>query len=419
MTAIDSAAMANPAAESNAPGSATRVVSRVVSIDIVRGITMAVMIFVNALSSVPGLPWWTYHAHAEEDVMTYVDMVFPFFLFIVGMSLPLSVEQRLKRNPSMAALWLHVVLRAASLVGLGLILANAEKADPVRMGMSGNLWALLGLVCAALYLNVYPPSKRYPAYAKILRGIGLCGVFLLFAIFRRATPSGQVAWIDPSYPEILGLIGFSYLAAAALYVPSRRWKWAPSFWFVAMLGLCIASTAKVMNWPGKLPIYFWPFSNGAMVCLVMAGAVTSQIFLGNGKRPAPARAMAIASGFAVLALAAGWICIPLGISKIRATPTWSLWSIAASVLLFTLLYWICDVKRFTSWAFLVRPAGANTLLTYLLPDLWYFLFATLGVTYLDTHLSLGWPAVLKTVAFTILMLTIAWALTKAKVRLQL
>ncbi len=77
---------------------------RVVSIDIFRGVTMAVMIFVNALSDVRGLPWWTYHAHAEEDVMTYVDMVFPFFLFIIGMSLPLSITRRLRRNPSMPSL---------------------------------------------------------------------------------------------------------------------------------------------------------------------------------------------------------------------------------------------------------------------------------------------------------------------------
>ena len=115
-----------------------------VSIDIFRGLTIAVMIFVNELAEVRGLPWWTYHAHANQDVMTYVDMVFPFFLFIVGMSMPLSVEQRLKRNPSMAKLWLHVIVRSLSLLVLGLILANAEKADGARMGMSGNVWGLLG-----------------------------------------------------------------------------------------------------------------------------------------------------------------------------------------------------------------------------------------------------------------------------------
>src|SRR5580658_11386761 len=129
---------------------------RIVSIDIFRGLTMAVMIFVNALPEEPALPWWTHHAHAEQDLMTYVDMVFPFFLFIVGMSMPLSVAQRLKRNPSQGALWLHVALRCVSLLVLGLILANAEKADPARMGMSGSLWGLLGLVSCALLLNVYP-----------------------------------------------------------------------------------------------------------------------------------------------------------------------------------------------------------------------------------------------------------------------
>jgi hypothetical protein len=52
---------------------------RVASIDIFRGLAMMVMIFVNDLAEVHGLPWWTYHAHAQQDVMTYVDVVFPFF----------------------------------------------------------------------------------------------------------------------------------------------------------------------------------------------------------------------------------------------------------------------------------------------------------------------------------------------------
>jgi hypothetical protein len=59
------------------------------------------------------------------------------------------------------------------------------------------------------------------------------------------------------------------------------------------------------------------------------------------------------------------------------------------------------------------------LLTYLLPDLWYFFFASLGVTYLDTHMNLGWPGVVKTILFTLLILMLASTLTKAKLRLQL
>jgi predicted acyltransferase len=122
---------------------------------------MAVMIFVNALAEVRGLPWWTSHAHAWEDRMTYVDMVFPFFLFAAGMSMPLAVTQRLKRNPSTVALCLHILSRVLGLLVLGFILANAEKADPAKMMIRGGPWALLGLLCMMLFLNVYPRWERF------------------------------------------------------------------------------------------------------------------------------------------------------------------------------------------------------------------------------------------------------------------
>jgi predicted acyltransferase len=391
---------------------------RVVSIDIFRGLTMAVMIFVNQLADVRGLPWWTYHAYAQEDVMTYVDMVFPFFLFIVGMSMPLSVAQRLKRNPSLSALWLHVFLRMLGLLVLGLILANAEKCDPARMPISGGVWALLALLCAGLYLNVYGKSDRFPAYSRVLRFIGLFGVIALFAIFRRATPDGHSAWIDFSYPEILGLIALSYLAAAILYIPTRRWVWMQPVWFVLLVSLCVFSTAKILVFPDRIPLYVWPFGNGAMACIIMAGVVTSSIFIGHGSKRTPRRAMAIAACFSLIVFAAGRVLTPLGISKIRATPTWSLYSIGAAVLVFALLYWVCDVKQWTGWAFLARPAGENTLTTYLLPDLWFFLSISLGIKFLNTHFVAGWPAVVKTIVFTFLILGVAWGLTKSKVRLQ-
>jgi heparan-alpha-glucosaminide N-acetyltransferase len=392
---------------------------RVVSIDTFRGLTMAVMIFVNELDSVRGLPWWTHHAPGNVDVMTYVDMVFPFFLFIVGMSLPLSITQRLKRNSSVLALWGHIVVRVLGLIALGLILANAEKADAARMGISGSTWALLGLISVALYLNVYVESERYAAYSRILRLLGLVGVIVLYAVFRRTTHDGHAGWIDGSYPEILGLIGYTYLAVAILYIPTRRWVWASSVWFVLLVALCVLSTGRMITFPDRVPLYFWPFGNGSMGCIVMAGVITSSMFLGTERRPSPHRAMLLAVGFGLVILAAGRALTPFGISKIRATPTWSLYSIGASILLFTLLYWICDVKEWTKWALPVRAAGSNTLLTYLLPDLWYFLMASLGVTYLDTHLNFGWHGVVKTLISTFFILALATGFTKAKVRLQL
>jgi predicted acyltransferase len=155
-----------------------------------------------------------------------------------------------------------------------------------------------------------------------------------------------------------------------------------------------------------------------MACIIMAGVVTSSIFLGPRAGTNPGRAMAIAAGGAVLMLVAGFLLTPLGISKIRATPTWSLYSVGAAMLLFTLLYWLCDIKGWTRWAFFVHPAGSNTLTTYLLPDLWYFISVGLGLTFYDTHFPLGNPAVVKTVVFTLFILAIAGVLTRLRVRLQ-
>jgi len=408
-------AAVSPAA-SQASGAST---SRVVSIDIFRGVTMAVMIFVNEVAEVRGLPWWTNHAHAWEDRMTYVDMVFPFFLFAAGLSMPLAVAQRLKRNSSMVALSLHIVSRTLGLLVLGFILANAEKADPAKMPLSGASWAFLGLICMMLYLNIYPRWERFPAYATVLRTVGLAGTAVLLGLFRRTPSGGQTAWLDPSYPEILGLIAYTYLAVAFLYLLTRRWKWAPALWFVLLVALCASSTARLVAFPNRLPLYFWPFGNGAMACIMMAGVVTSILFLGAGKRPSPRLSLTMAAGFALLTFIAGAVLTPLGISKIRATPTWSLYSAGAAVLLFIGLFWLCDLKRWTGWTIPVRSAGCNTLLTYLLPDLWYFFFVSAGITFLDSHWNAGAPGVIKALVFTAIILALSALLTRSKVRLQL
>ena len=393
--------------------------ARIASIDIFRGLTMAVMIFVNELADVRGLPWWTYHAKGNWDVMTYVDMVYPFFLFIVGLAIPLAIRARLKKNPSTPALWLHIVLRSVSLIVLGLILANADKVDAVRTHLKGDAWGLLGLLGGVLFWNVYGDSKRYATLFRVLRITGLVLLVAMYAIFRRSTGGGHVGWIDGSYPEILGLIGYTYLSVAALYLLTRRWLWAPLAWFIALVALCAFSTLHWLNFPNTLPLYFWPFSNGSWACMTMAGVVTSSIFLGAHRWHTARQKMLLAVAFAVPVLAAGWLLTPLGISKIRATPTWSLYSIGAAVLCFTLLYWICDVKKRTTWALFVRPAGANTLLTYLLPDFYAFLISLTGAVYFETHFHIGWPGVVKSVVFTLFILGVSAVLTRCRLRMQL
>lgn len=392
---------------------------RVVSIDIFRGLTMAVMIFVNDLADVRGLPWWTYHAHAQQDLMTYVDMVFPFFLFIVGMSMPLAIERRLRQNASQAALWLHIALRSCSLIVLGLILANAENVDPARTHLSGSAWALLGLVGGILFWLV---PNRNPGHRRIyfaLRAVGLLLLIFVFAIFRRTTSAGAVGWIDGSYPEILGLIGYTYFSVALLHIPTRRWQWAPLAWVAVLTAFCALVVARLIPFPPHLPLYVWPFSNGAHPAITMAGIATTTLLLHRDEKWTLRNRLLLTLAFALAMLAAAWLLTPLGISKIRATPTWLLVSSGAAVLSFLLLYWISDLKTWTRWAAIVKPAGENTLLTYLLPDIYYFLAAFLGFRYFETHLRSGMPGVVRSVVFTLLILAISAALTRMRIRMQL
>jgi predicted acyltransferase len=394
---------------------------RIASIDIFRGLTMILMIFVNEMAEIKGLPWWNYHAPARINVMTYVDMVFPAFLFILGMTIPIALERRLVRNSSMPQIWVHVFLRTAALIVLGIILANAEKGDRALMGIGPNVWAILALTGAVLFWNVYANSKRYLVLFRVLRFSGLGLVIVMLATFRRATTQGDVAWLDPSYPEILGLLGYTYLAVAFLYLATRRWRWAPLAWFVVLTALCIATTGKWIVFPARLPLYIWPFGNGAMASIAMAGVVTSGIFVGARKAPEMtfSHTAATAALLGVVTLLSGWLLAPLGISKIRATPTWSLYSVGCSILLFTLLYWICDVRKAHAWARFTRPAGENTLLTYLLPDFYFFIVSACGFTYFATHANAGLFGVVRCVLFTALILALSALLTRWKLKLQL
>jgi heparan-alpha-glucosaminide N-acetyltransferase len=408
-------------------------VTRIQSIDIFRGITLAVMIFVNDLDGTKGLPWWTFHAKAEWDRMTYVDMVFPVFLFLVGMSLPIAVNARLRRDPSQFGLWIHVFTRSASLVILGLILANGGAADPRHMMIGKYLWEFLGVLGASLFLSVYPGRGGSPVWHKVLRVAGALIVIAMYAVFRRAGSDGQVHWIDGSYPEILGLIGYAYFAVCLLYIPFRRWLVAPVLWFVALVALNTVTTsrfiavvavrspaaARWLHFQHGLRGYQWPWGNGSSAGLVMAGVVTSLIFLESGRLRTFRQKLVPAMSFALACLIAGYLLSPLGISKIRATPTWGLYTIAFAVAAFTLLYWFCDVRKKTAWAFAFRPAGANTLATYLLPDYWELIVSLLGITFFETHFRYGWQGVAKSILFTCVILTIASLLTRAKVRLAL
>jgi heparan-alpha-glucosaminide N-acetyltransferase len=389
---------------------------RIASIDVFRGLTVLLMVFVDNLDFVKGLPWWTYHMPRQANGMTYVDMVFPAFLFVMGMSIPLAVARRIAEGDSGGKIWLHIVGRALSLVALGLFIANGPQVDQQHAGISSVSWDLLGFVGIALFwgcstssaATVNKPLRRVVKYA------GLLLLVVLAVVFRRTSQNGHVAWFDFSDWEILGLLGWAYLLAGSLYLLLQKNLAALLASLAALSALNGLSTAGWFAWFKRFPPYVQPFEAG-LSSITVAGLISSLILvggmLGKGFRTKAFWAVMYA---AVLAGAA-WMLTPLGVSKLRDTPAWCLYSAAVNTLLQVFLYWVADIKHCTSWAAFVKPAGSNALLAYMLAYVAYFIPFVFRLTADGTA---GWYGVMRSLLFAGLVLAVTAVLTHFRFRLQ-
>ena len=103
--------MTNPATTQNP-------VQRLLSLDVLRGITIAFMIMVNNNGG-PGS--WHFMNHAQWNGLTPTDLVFPTFVFVVGASVVFAFHARMKRGATRAQLAWHTVVRAVILFALGIV----------------------------------------------------------------------------------------------------------------------------------------------------------------------------------------------------------------------------------------------------------------------------------------------------------
>jgi heparan-alpha-glucosaminide N-acetyltransferase len=155
--------------------------TRIRSIDIMRGITLILMLFVNDLY-MPGVPGWLGHMEADFDGMGLADWVFPGFLFMVGMSIPYSISKRISGGQDNYAVSRHIMIRSISLIIVGVLMLNTGRVEPVLTGMSRDLWAVL------MYIGVFLVWNDYRDNGKNFftqQDPGLAGMALLaFLVFR-------------------------------------------------------------------------------------------------------------------------------------------------------------------------------------------------------------------------------------------
>lgn len=386
---------------------------RILSIDAFRGITILVMIFVNSVAGVSGIPAWMQHAHGNEDRMTFVDVVFPAFLFIVGMSVPFAINSRLAKGDSFWKLQQHIAWRTLGLLVLGVFMVNAEGVNAAATGMNGALWALLFYGCVILVWNVY--TFKQPWISWCLKGIGLTGLIILGIIYRGGDGSER---LSPQWWGILGLIGWAYLYACIIY---QLFK-GNAGGIMLMIAVCIGYYALCEQPFIQNSGWSWLATqqgNAAHTAIVLCGMVLTLFYFDEELGLNGSKLFARVTGFLIIILIAAWRLRPAyKISKIHATPSWCLYSAAICVAVFSFLYFLIDVKHISKWTAFFRPAGANPLLTYILPDIVFYGMLLAGVA-LPAVLGEGLPGMIWCAFFAVAMLFVVKVLNKLGIRLQL
>lgn len=188
--------------------------NRLISLDVFRGMTIAGMVLVNN----PGL-WSAIYPplkHAEWHGITPTDYIFPFFLFIVGVAIPIALGRRIKEGITRDVYW-KIISRAVLIFFLGLFLTAFPLFDfsKPEIPMLAKIAVMLSLM-ATLYLWLTGKNK---ASLITLAGIAVLMSALYFAGYPVAFASFETLRI----PGVLQRIAVCYLIVSLLFLHTN-WK---------------------------------------------------------------------------------------------------------------------------------------------------------------------------------------------------
>lgn len=330
----------------NSPRSATAP-SRILSVDVLRGITIAFMILVNT----PG-DWthtYTQLDHAEWNGWTLTDLVFPNFLFLIGMSLIFSLQTRIGRGNSRIALAGHIIRRAVILFALDISIAAFPHFHFAGLRLYGVLTriAVCYLIAALLLLVTRKTGVLAAIVAALL--VGYWVLLRFVPVPGYGVPTRDVAmldmngnltsWVDR---EMSGLL-MRTIHMGSLYRGTRDPE-----------GLLSTMTA---------------------IATTLMGSIAA-VFMRSGKYTAAVKR----NGFA----AAGVLCVIAGevwnrsfpINKNMWTSSYVLLAGGISLLGLALFYWLVDMEKLQEksgggrgflWPWLVF--GSNAIVVYVVSEL--------------------------------------------------
>lgn len=361
---------------------------RLLSLDVFRGITVAGMVLVNN----PGT-WSAIYAplrHADWHGCTPTDLIFPFFLFIVGVAIPFSLASRAVEGSGPALG--RIVRRALLIFALGILLHAIPwfQWDTLRIPGVLQRIALCYLVAALIYLAAGPRGQAIWAAALLL---GYWAVMTLVPVPGHAAGDLGKEWNLAAYLD------------RALLGPQHLWR-----------------VARVYDPEGLL-------STVPAVATTLLGVLTGD-WLRSGRAPALVwRGLAWAG---LVGIALGWLWgLVFPINKALWTSSYVLYSGGWALLVLAACYWLIDARGHTRWAGPFVVFGVNALALYFLSTLMAKLLVIIKVgapprlaqAWLFSHLFAPWATpVNASLAYALAYLALwwmaMWLLSRAGLRLR-
>lgn len=364
---------------------------RVVSVDVLRGLTVAAMVLVNNPGSWRHVYWPL--RHAEWDGFTPTDMIFPFFLFIVGVSIPLALGARLAQDGR--GLVGRVLRRSAAIFALGLLLHALPFFHPATLRIPGVLQRIAVCYLLAALLVVLTGGAGGWRLQAGVAGVLLVGYWLLMT---RVPPPGGVAGDLSPAGNLAGYVD--------------RLVLGPHIWQVS----------RFYDPEGVL-------STLPAVATTLLGVLAGHWIRGGG----PGRR--VAAGLVIGGLAAtgaGWLWgLAFPINKALWTSSYALFMAGLAALALAACYWSIEVRGWRGWTRPFVVLGVTALPLFFLSSFMARLLVLIRVgpggprlqAWLFDHLFAPWlppvdASLAYALAYVLLWWGLMWALDRSGVRLR-
>jgi len=389
--------------------------NRIASIDIIRALTMYFMIFVNDLWTLRDIPEWLGHAARGEDRLGFADIIFPLFLFIVGLSIPFAFKARRKKGDSDFQIFQHILVRSIALIVMGFFMVNLENINRELLSISKPIYQILMATAFVLIWNLYPDGKAFKKIPEwVMKVLGILILVYLAIIYKGGTVE-YPHWMRPSWWGILGLIGWAYLVVSTLFlIVGNRIFWL-SVIFLAFLFLNIQQEIKPFGGFPDIKLII----GASNYVLVISGLIASVLYVKFNEKGKIREFLVLLGVLALVFIVFGILTRPeWGIKKMGGTPSWSAICAGIGFASFGILYILADILNIRKWASIIGPAGRSTLTCYLVPYFYYGVYSLIGYS-LPIFLRTGYIGIIKTLLFALLIVTITGGLEKVKIKLKI